>query len=236
MLQVCKCRKNVFVQCELWCDEILRKVTRPCCSCSRHVSAQTMDTIPCLSSGVTLSLTQCPARTSRPRSRNERTSCPAMNPKCDSTASYLLYSTTHPQRAYSPTRQSTPSFSESLSPTTTNYPPISFHQPTYLSELIKEAEIRHNRDSMDLAEPTTESSSSRYLYDTSNPSNSSDTTPEKLIQTSESSVYWQTKTAMLTRICPDHQYLSTTNTPISSKALQLSRKQSLFKEKYSIGT
>lgn len=34
---------NVFVQCELWCEEILRRVARPCCTCSRHVSAQALE-------------------------------------------------------------------------------------------------------------------------------------------------------------------------------------------------
>lgn len=34
---------NVFVQCELWCEEILRRVARPCCTCSRHVSSQALD-------------------------------------------------------------------------------------------------------------------------------------------------------------------------------------------------
>lgn len=34
---------NVFVQCELWCEEILRRVARPCCTCSRHVSSQALE-------------------------------------------------------------------------------------------------------------------------------------------------------------------------------------------------
>lgn len=34
---------NVFVQCELWCEEILRRVARPCCTCSRHVSSQELE-------------------------------------------------------------------------------------------------------------------------------------------------------------------------------------------------
>lgn len=34
---------NVFVQCELWCEEILRRVARPCCTCSRHVSSLALE-------------------------------------------------------------------------------------------------------------------------------------------------------------------------------------------------
>lgn len=31
--------KTTFVQCELWCDEILRHLGRPPCSCARHMSS-----------------------------------------------------------------------------------------------------------------------------------------------------------------------------------------------------
>lgn len=43
IVKVCKCMNNVFVQCELWCEEILRRVARPCCTCSRHVSSQALE-------------------------------------------------------------------------------------------------------------------------------------------------------------------------------------------------
>lgn len=102
--QICKCRKNVFVQCELWCDEILRKIAQPCCSCVRHLSKQAlsdlappqlMTTSPSsmkvFAPGIQISLQECPARQSRLKTRSERP-CPAMNPACNTT-SYLMYST-----------------------------------------------------------------------------------------------------------------------------------------------
>ncbi|XP_050670944.1 uncharacterized protein LOC126969522 isoform X2 [Leptidea sinapis] len=105
IIQVCKCMKNVFVQCELWCDEILRRVAQPCCSCSRHVSTQALSDVapgkklqvcPGTSraheSGINLNVSQCPHH------MLQKSPCPAHKPTIDcgrsTTASYLLYSPT----------------------------------------------------------------------------------------------------------------------------------------------
>ncbi|VVC95539.1 unnamed protein product [Leptidea sinapis] len=105
IIQVCKCMKNVFVQCELWCDEILRRVAQPCCSCSRHVSNQALSDVapgkklqvcPGTSraheSGINLNVSQCPHH------MLQKSPCPAHKPTIDcgrsTTASYLLYSPT----------------------------------------------------------------------------------------------------------------------------------------------
>lgn len=109
--------KNVFVQCELWCDEILRRVARPCCTCSRHVSAQALaDLAPhaqlqispsssrAFAPGIEISLTQCPSRVRR-RDRSAPRPCPASKPSpaCSiPTTSYLLYSTERYGDASSP--------------------------------------------------------------------------------------------------------------------------------------
>ncbi|XP_073958002.1 uncharacterized protein isoform X2 [Choristoneura fumiferana] len=102
--KVCKCMKSVFVQCELWCDEILRRVARPCCTCSRHVSAQALSdlapgehvaTAPgsmhASAPGTDIALRPCPTRSRISPSAP----CPARKPTsgCDPTTSYMLYST-----------------------------------------------------------------------------------------------------------------------------------------------
>lgn len=90
--------KSVFVQCELWCEEILRRVARPSCTCSRH-SASTREPCratcpaPCPSflPGLDIHITDCPAQ-------RDRGPCPASPPICsqntrrgDTTASYMFY-------------------------------------------------------------------------------------------------------------------------------------------------
>lgn len=96
---------NVLVQCELWCDEILRKVARPPCTCSRHVSTQDVEDLQptpylriCPGSsrqftpGLEIAITQCPSRHDIP----ESSKCPASKPtdECTDnlTTSYLLHS------------------------------------------------------------------------------------------------------------------------------------------------
>ncbi|CAH4030933.1 unnamed protein product, partial [Pieris brassicae] len=117
IIQVCKCMKNVFVQCELWCDEILRRVARPCCSCSRHISTQALsDLAPgpihatpgssrAYADGLEITIGPCPTRVDRtPRP------CPATRPtdECGryTTTSYLFYSPASRRRSlfYSPER------------------------------------------------------------------------------------------------------------------------------------
>lgn len=100
---MCKCYKNVFVQCELWCGDILRRVARPCCTCSRHVSVQALqDLVPSeiltvtpdqsrvCAPGVEISFKPCPYQAKTPKGGNILP-CPAYQP----TASYLLYETSH---------------------------------------------------------------------------------------------------------------------------------------------
>lgn len=104
--KVCKCMKSVFVQCELWCDEILRRVARPCCTCPRHVAAQALadlapgervDTAPgsmlASAPGTDIALRPCPTRSRVSPSAP----CPARKPTsgCDLTTSYMLYSTAY---------------------------------------------------------------------------------------------------------------------------------------------
>ncbi|RVE54466.1 hypothetical protein evm_000951 [Chilo suppressalis] len=118
LIQVCKCMKNVFVQCELWCDEILRRVARPCCTCSRHVSAQALqDLAPAqriqispsssraFAPGIEISLTSCPSKVLRTCNRRGENipECPAAKGAgpCEdnATTSYLLYSAVRDQQA-----------------------------------------------------------------------------------------------------------------------------------------
>ncbi|XP_063394947.1 uncharacterized protein LOC134679929 [Cydia fagiglandana] len=122
VIQVCKCMKSVFVQCELWCDEIFRRMSRPCCSCSRQLVMHTLsDLAPnellqpstrgdrVYGPGVDITIRPCPAP-----------SCPANDPTCPADAptegcqtSYMLYSTEYDrQRQYldSPTKLARSSF------------------------------------------------------------------------------------------------------------------------------
>lgn len=116
---VCKCMKSVFVQCELWCEEILRRVARPCCTCSRHVSSQAVaDLSPArhlrispgathFGPGIDISLRPCPADQRFAREPGTP-SCPAVRPSSycpggqtapthdatrDPTASYYMHAT-----------------------------------------------------------------------------------------------------------------------------------------------
>lgn len=96
--------KNVFVQCELWCDEILRRVAKPCCNCSRHISSQALadlgpGTSQAYSHGLEISITPCPSKRNKIfTNQGEKPyaqPCPAKKPsdQCErTTTSYLLYS------------------------------------------------------------------------------------------------------------------------------------------------
>lgn len=112
VIKVCKCMKNVFVQCELWCDEILRRVARPCCSCSQPVSAQMLHELASsprmratpgssrmFAPGISLST--CPSRLNRGSRLNSQHKCPAPHPTPEClqgpTTSYLMYGSSYDQ-------------------------------------------------------------------------------------------------------------------------------------------
>ncbi|CAH0592271.1 unnamed protein product [Chrysodeixis includens] len=108
VIKVCKCMKNVFVQCELWCDEILRRVGRPCSTCARHVSAQMLqdlDSAPGSSRitapGLRISISTCPTRQNKSFRHHSQLKCPASHPTPDcqrrQTASYLMYGSSYDQ-------------------------------------------------------------------------------------------------------------------------------------------
>ncbi|CAG4979719.1 unnamed protein product [Parnassius apollo] len=111
VIQVCKCMKNVFVQCELWCEEMLRRMNRPYCTCSRHVTTQQLaDVCPnrklylsqsgshLFASGLQISLTDCPSKLNTIGESSQP--CPAAKPttycRSNTTASYVLYTSQGP--------------------------------------------------------------------------------------------------------------------------------------------
>ncbi|CAH1639549.1 unnamed protein product [Spodoptera littoralis] len=143
VIQVCKCYKNVFVQCELWCEEILRRVTRPCCTCSRHVSVQALkDLVPgeiliaasdgsrVFAPGVDITINPCPRMAKRKRDDSPAVPrpCPAASPTpgCQSrtpTTSYVMYSTSHQRFGYDSLQASAGS-SDSLPITPMSFSPL----------------------------------------------------------------------------------------------------------------
>ncbi|CAH0767039.1 unnamed protein product [Diatraea saccharalis] len=201
VIQVCKCMKNVFVQCELWCDEILRRVARPCCTCSRHVSAQALqDLAPAqriqisssssraFAPGIEISLTTCPSKMARTCNRRGQTlpECPAAKRtsgcKNEPTTSYLLYSTIYDQQA---SHSRSPSvYSSQIPPnlqTTTRLPKTeNMSYKSLLYDIYQENEPMYTDGDIDEPEPEhekqgTTSQSSTDTYFT--PVNSSNTKP-----------------------------------------------------------
>lgn len=139
--------KNVFVQCELWSDEILRRVARPCCTCSRHVSAQVLQELAPLhhlhvtpgssrvfAPGLEITVTPCPSKPVQTPGRAEQPepqdTCPAPKPTpgClhGPTTSYLLYSTSYNKFGHDPTKYSPSSSTDS--------PPFRSLSPVRLSK------------------------------------------------------------------------------------------------------
>ncbi|XP_068626434.1 uncharacterized protein [Battus philenor] len=111
IIQVCKCMKNVFIQCELWCEGTLRKMSRPCCKCSRRLSVQSLaDVCPGRTlqlspsgsrvgaPGVQISLTPCPSRHGRAGESSKPCSASKPTPGCKSntTAAFVLYASHGP--------------------------------------------------------------------------------------------------------------------------------------------
>ncbi|XP_063616766.1 uncharacterized protein LOC134789969 [Cydia splendana] len=166
VIQVCKCMKSVFVQCELWCDEIFRRMSRPCCTCSRQLVMDTLsDLAPherlqsstrgdrAYGPGVDITIRPCPAPT-----------CPANDPTCPADAptegcqtSYMLYSTEYSrQRQYldSPTKLARSSFRD------TNVQP-----PSPISDLSLEVLNQYSSSPTPSSEePTSESTPSSSFF------------------------------------------------------------------------
>ncbi|XP_072937284.1 uncharacterized protein [Epargyreus clarus] len=220
VIQVCKCMKNVFVQCELWCDEILRRVARPCCTCSRHVSAQALaDLAPAhqlrispgssraFAPGLDISLTQCPTRQARRRDRSTPQPCPASKPtpECSNpTTSYLLYSTRYQRDPSSsiPTKLSPKTQSEGLrmspprSTSITNKSPSITPTPMFGKVHSENIQFVHSLEPAPSpqreSQDTVTSSPSFYTPQSAN----SGTSPP----TDSKSPYWQSPTTMFAKV------------------------------------
>lgn len=141
---------NVFVQCELWCEEILRRVARPCCTCSRHVSSQALEDLMPLGPrahfepgatstfvpGLEIAVGPCPSTS---YARNiQPTKCPAMKSEAETcgklhplTQAYFMHEAQHSisswpryeraSRSTSPAHETTRTASSTLlDPTFTN--------------------------------------------------------------------------------------------------------------------
>lgn len=103
--------KNVFVQCELWCEEILRRVAKPPCTCSRHISVQDIQELShskhlricpgsarVIAPGLELAITECKAR----YGKNQECQARKPTPDCGSNvaASYVVHSTSVRRNQY----------------------------------------------------------------------------------------------------------------------------------------
>lgn len=139
IVKICKCMKSEFVQCEMWCEEILRRVAKPPCTCSRHISMQDLKEIPTsgnlnicpgtsrvLASGLELEVTEC--RSKHTSNVNIEPDCQASKPSrgCfeNTTTSYLLDSISYSRdnSGESPTRIPAPSSSNYSLSILTNAP------------------------------------------------------------------------------------------------------------------
>ncbi|XP_053617698.1 uncharacterized protein LOC128679445 isoform X2 [Plodia interpunctella] len=207
VIQVCKCMKNVFVQCELWCDEILRRVARPCCTCSRHVSVQALaDLAPAtrlrlspgssraFAPGLQISLSTCPKLKQRGKSSQDL--CPAPDPTsgCNQvSASYLLYSTSY-DRSRSPGRLPRPSDKTSSFETTTSS--TSLHDKMLPPSQPENRTRAVSSDSTSHLEPEQETSNSTNAsFHTPASEGSSNAKSKK-----RESPFWQTSTTMYANI------------------------------------
>ncbi|KAG6447404.1 hypothetical protein O3G_MSEX004948 [Manduca sexta] len=227
IIKVCKCMKNVFVQCELWCDEILRRVARPCCTCSRHISAQALEDLApgqrlrispgssrAFAPGLQISLTQCPARPTRSPRRGEkptRQPCPASKPTegCrQTTASYLLYSTEYNIRGgfdASPTRALLQTPSNSLQTPSTPSSPSPSGLTSYSSTSPLRSHFFNMHDKNQIVqrenEPIYQTTRKQIVSDTST-SSSFHTPPTSNLASLADTVntpFWQNPTAMYAR-------------------------------------
>ncbi|KAM3967602.1 uncharacterized protein ACR2FA_011155 [Aphomia sociella] len=213
-IQVCKCMKNVFVQCELWCDEILRRVARPCCTCSRHVSAQALaDLAPAqrllispgstniFAPGLEVSLSQCPSKLNKTCRHGDKTYlCPASKPTsgCDqvATTSYLLYSTAYNQSTpheSSPTRILPPSQYDSLQRQKSPDTNLKSHSPL---QTIFFSDLPSNAQNPQTNRQEVSDDSSPTSYYTPLTTNTSDSSRD----TKSVNPFWQSPTTMFAKV------------------------------------
>ncbi|OWR40675.1 C3 and PZP alpha-2-macroglobulin domain-containing protein 8 [Danaus plexippus plexippus] len=235
LIKVCKCMKNVFVQCELWCDEILRRVARPCCTCSRHVSAQALAELVGLTGGaqplrispgssrafapgIEMSITQCPSKRSALQ-KAQRGPCPAPDKtdECNITTSYLLYSTEPTGRHHF-----NKYVSKLESPTAdyfgTNVPPTT---PAPSVAKILTQEIQTINTCEDANKMEQETSTPSYYTPMSNNLES--------VSTKSETQFWQTPTTMFAKVHPN---IDLSHIP-STKPVRESRRLSVSKRGYS---
>ncbi|KAL0901786.1 hypothetical protein ABMA27_006959 [Loxostege sticticalis] len=231
MIQVCKCMKNVFVQCELWCDEILRRVARPCCTCSRHVSAQALqDLAPAqrlqiipgsskaFAPGIEISLSTCP-------SKLNKSTCPGRKPTpgCQNiaTTSYLLHSTVYNRQSGDETSPRYPPETESLcvenptSPTSEEYSPMHsmFFEP-YPTDLPSYSRFNERDQQPEHEEEASEGSPDVYYTPTSNTHSPS---------RGSSSPFWQSPTTMFAKIHTQERMSRQKQTPTDTSRIKRSK-------------
>lgn len=210
-MQVCKCMKNVFVQCELWCEEILRRVTRPCCTCSRHVSAQALaDLAPgqqlrigpgsskAFAPGIEISVKTCPSRSSK----GIKAVCPSAKPTpgCDKVlTSYFLYSTSLNQGPMISHSGETGMEAVSIATTSSNTN-LSDMTPMRLQKSDNlEANTQMNLERDFAVEPQSSSASSMVSYHTPPSTSAADVLPQL-----KKKLFWQSPTAMYSKIQKQH--------------------------------
>ncbi|KAJ2947706.1 hypothetical protein O0L34_g9476 [Tuta absoluta] len=104
-MRVCKCMKSVFIQCELWNEEILRRVARPSCTCSQRRVAERPNIF---SQGIKIDMKECPTMHTYTK-EGPYDPCPAnvMGEPCESTINaYVLQTEPHfePAVQHIPTR------------------------------------------------------------------------------------------------------------------------------------
>nr|XP_034833589.1 uncharacterized protein LOC117990233 [Maniola hyperantus] len=250
VIQVCKCMKNVFVQCELWCDEILRRVARPCCTCSRHVSAQALADLAgpaqqivvspscsrAYATGIEIALKPCPSRPGKFSSR-ERQPCAAKNPtegcKGNTTPSYLLYSSAYhhryPYTASSERQQSSSDSEKVLSPLS----PSTLCSSPLIADSVKHAiTSSENLHTIDRRERSPIPEEKKQETDTSTPTSFyTPSTNSDSLHTAKA--FWQAQTTMIAQV--NTQMMRSTEQPTSSRPMNsaaLPRRMSALKRGY----
>ncbi|XP_045781154.1 uncharacterized protein LOC123878114 isoform X2 [Maniola jurtina] len=250
VIQVCKCMKNVFVQCELWCDEILRHVARPCCTCSRHVSAQALADLAgpsqrivvspscsrAYATGIEIALKPCPSRPGKFSSQAKQP-CPAKTPtegcKGNTTPSYLLYSSAYhhryPYATSSERLQSSADSEKVLSPLS----PSALCSSPLNSDSVKQAVASSEKQTFDKREPSPIPEEQKQETDTSTPTSfyTPPSTNSDSLHTAKA--FWQAQTTMIAQL--KTQIMRPAEQPTSSRPMDsaaLPRRMSAVKRGY----